>query len=83
MADLRVNKQWLIEPNADVKKKWIQCQVQERKSQIVRLEQDIEDLKNGQIVKLEATIIMLKKEMAQLKDDLLSLITPENKVIDV
>lgn len=70
MADLGSNRNWLVNPNDEVKKKWISCQIQERKSQIVRLTQDIEDLREGQIVKLEATIIMLNKEVTQLNAEL-------------
>ena len=70
MADLGSNRNWLVNPNEEVKKKWLSCQIQERKSQIVRLTQDIEDLREGQIVKLEATIIMLQKEVTQLNLEL-------------
>lgn len=83
MADLKVNRQWLIKPTTDVEKKWLQCQIQERKSQVVRLEQDIEDLKNGQIVKLEATIIMLKKEIDKLQTEYSGIEVQLDNVIDV
>ena len=70
MADLGSNRNWIVEPNEEIKKKWLSCQIQERKSQVVRLKQDIEDLKQGQIVKLEATIMMLDKEIAKLLNEL-------------
>ena len=69
MADLGTNRNWLVQPNEEIKKKWLSCQIQERKSQVVRLKQDIEDLKQGQIVKLEATIMMLDKEIIQLLNE--------------
>ncbi len=70
MADIGGNRQWLIDEPNEVKKKWIACEIQQRKSQITRLKQDIEDLKNGQIVKLEATIMMLEKELENLSEKL-------------
>ena len=69
MADLGTNRNWLVQPNEEIKKKWLSSQIQERKSQVVRLKQDIEDLKQGQIVKLEATIMMLDKEIIQLLNE--------------
>lgn len=79
MADIGQNRQWIVDPNIDVKKKWLECQIQEKISQIVRLEQDIEDLKKGQIVKLESMIIMLNKEKQKLEEDYKQL----DKTIDI
>lgn len=79
MGDIGSNRQWLVDPNEEVKKKWISCQIQERKSQIVRLTQDIEDLREGQIVKLEATIIMLEKEVKDLMSKLNAIDITNNK----
>lgn len=79
MADLGNSRNWLVSPTEDIKKKWILCQIQERKSQVVRLRQDIEDLQKGQIVKLEATIMMLEKEINKLNDEL-NCIDIESKV---
>jgi len=70
MADLGSNRQWLIDEPNEVKKKWVKCEIQQRKSQIIRLQQDIEDLKDGQIVKLEATIMMLQAELINLTERL-------------
>lgn len=66
MADLGNSRNWIVDPNQEIKDMWVKCQIQERKSQIVRLKQDIDDLKNGQILKLESTIMMLEKEIAEL-----------------
>lgn len=71
MADIQNSRNWLVEPNQEIKDMWIKCQIQERKSQITRLKQDIEDLKNGQILKLEATILMLEKEVEKLKSQVI------------
>lgn len=70
MADLGSKRNWLIQEPNEVKKKWIMCEIQSRKSQIIRLQQDIEDLKKGQIVKLEATIMMLEEELKNLVNKL-------------
>jgi len=70
MADMGNSRNWLVDPNKEIKDMWLQCQIQERKSQIVRLRQDIDDLKNGQIIKLESTIMMLEKEVAKLQSQL-------------
>jgi len=72
MADIGSNRQWLIQEPNEVKKKWIKCEIQSRKSQIIRLKQDIDDLLNGQVVKLEATVMMLEKELENLQDRLSS-----------
>lgn len=70
MGDIGSKRQWLVDEGTEVKKKWLLCEVQSRKSQISRLNQDIEDLKKGQIVKLEATIMMLEKELKNLIEKL-------------
>lgn len=66
-ADIGQNQVWLVPETNEVKKKWLQVQIQERKSRIVRLDQDIEDLAKGQIVKLEGHRIMLQKEFNDLQ----------------
>lgn len=70
MGDIGVKRQWLIQEPNEVKKKWIRIEIQQRKSQIARYKQDIEDLKNGQIIKLEAMITMLEKEIENLSETL-------------
>jgi len=67
MADIS-NKNWIVDPSNAIEKKWIECQIQERKSRIVRLNQDIEDLKKGKIISLEAEIMMLDKELKKLEE---------------
>jgi len=70
MADIKENQVWLVPETNEVKKKWLQVQIQEKKSRIVRLDQDIEDLVKGQIVKLEGHKIMLQKELNNLTQQL-------------
>ena len=70
MADIGVKQNWLVSPDADIEKKWLEVQIQERKSRIVKVKQDIEDLMKAQKVKLEAQIMMLEKEIASLKEQM-------------
>jgi len=79
MSDIGSKRNWLIQEPNEVKKKWVMCEIQSRKSQIIRLQQDIEDLKKGQIVKLEATIMMLEEELKNL----VSKLELYDEVIDV
>jgi hypothetical protein len=79
MADLASQRNWIVDPNQEVKDMWVKCEIQQRKSQIIRLKQDIDDLKNGQILKLEATIIMLEKEVTKLQSQLVIDITVEQE----
>lgn len=79
MADIGTSRNWLVDPNQEIKDMWIKCQIQERKSQIVRLRQDIDDLKNGQMIKLESTIMMLEKEVSKLQSQLVIDITVEQE----
>ena len=68
MSDIKQQQRFLVPETNEVKKKWLECSIQEKKSQIQRLKQDIEDLQRGQIVKLEATILMLQKELNHLQE---------------
>jgi len=71
MADIGIPKQnWLVTEDWDVEKKWIEVQIQERKSRIARFKQDIEDLRKGKIVDVEARVMMLAKELAFLENKL-------------
>lgn len=67
MADLDVNRGWLVSPNAEVELMWLNVQIQERRSRIARYKQDIEDLQKGKILDLQAKIIMLEKEVAAME----------------
>lgn len=69
MADIGINRNYLVEPNRDVKVKWLEIQIQERKSRVVRLRQDIEDITKGRIVELEAQMIIANNELIKLESD--------------
>lgn len=68
MADIGVPQNFLVSPNHEIEKKWIEVSIQERKSRIARHRQDIEDLIKGKIVDLEAKIMMLERELAHLQE---------------
>jgi hypothetical protein len=67
MSDIGVPTNWLVSKDIEVERKWIDVQIQERKSRIVKTRQDIEDLERGMKVKLEAVVMMLEKEIAFLE----------------
>ena len=67
MADLPIEGNWLVSPDVEIKRKWIEVQIQERKSRIARHRQDIEDLLKGKMVDLEARILMLDRELQELE----------------
>ena len=67
MSDLNVNSRWLVSPTKEIEDKWREVQIQERVSRIVRYRQDIDDLKKGKILELEAKIMMLEMEVDRLK----------------
>lgn len=67
MSDLPIPQNWLVSPDAEIEEKWRKIQIQERKSRIVRHQQDIEDLINGKIKELEIKITMLEKEIEHLE----------------
>jgi len=77
MADLGRGTNWLVSPNIDVELKWAEVAIQEKKSRIIRHRQDIEDLKKGTIVDLEAKIMMLEREVIKLEEQKAAL-TPIN-----
>lgn len=67
MGDIVVEGNWLVSPNQEIEVKWIEVQIQERKSRISRHKQDMEDLIKGKVVDLEARILMLDKELKELE----------------
>ena len=67
MADIQIEGNWLVAPNAEIDRKWIEVQIQERKSRIARHKQDMEDLMKGKLVDLEARILMLTQELKELE----------------
>jgi len=69
MVDIGQGK-YLVDPNHDVKILRLQTLIQERKSRIVRLNQDIEDLTEMAIKTKQAEVKMLELELKKLSDDL-------------
>lgn len=67
MSDIAVEGNWLVDPDNEIKQKWIEVQIQERKSRIARHRQDKEDLIKGKLVDLDARILMLEKELKDLE----------------
>lgn len=68
MADLPVPKDhYLVSPTKEIEDKWIEVRIQDRKSQISRYRQDIEDLQKSKMVDLEARILMLEMEIKELE----------------
>jgi len=67
MADIPIEGNWLVPPNQEIERKWIEVQIQERKSRIARHKQDMEDLVKGKLVDLEARVLMLEKELKELE----------------
>jgi hypothetical protein len=80
MSDIPVDGNWLVSPDAEIERKWIDVQIQERKSRIARHKQDMEDLIKGRIVDLEARILMLEKELKELEQKKIRL---TGNIIDV
>jgi len=67
MADIGAPQQWLVSPTKEIEDKWVEVQIQERVSRIARYKQDIEDLKKGRILELEAKILMLELELNEIR----------------
>jgi len=68
MADIgQGSAGFLVSPTAEVEKKWIDVQIQEKISRIARWKQDIDDLQNGKILDLECRITMAEKEVLFLR----------------
>jgi len=73
MADLPVPKNYAVEPNVEVRKLWVDQQIAEKEMRIKRLEADAEEIVRGQVARIKADMLMLKREVGklyELKDDL-------------
>ena len=71
MGDLQVSKeQFLVTPNADVEKLWLQSAIAEKEVRVKRLEADKEVIIKSQVLKIEATILMVKREIVELNNTL-------------
>ena len=77
MADVGVNKQWLVSPTAEIEDMWVKVAIQEKRSRIVKHKQDLEDLLQGEVLKLQALIKMLELEKKELESKLVVDVKPE------
>jgi hypothetical protein len=67
MADLPVpREQFLVSPNADVEKLWLKSAIAEKEARVKRLEADKDQIVKSQVLKIEATILMVKREIVEL-----------------
>lgn len=83
MADIGSKTGYLVEDGHDVKILNLQTDIQMRKSRIVRLTQDIEDLKVLAIKQKEIEIKRLEADLIELSKRL-DIITPTNaEIIDI
>ena len=73
MADnpiVPVREQFLVTPNADVEKLWIQSAIAEKEARVKRLEADKDEIIKSRVLKIEATILMTKREIVELNNQL-------------
>jgi len=71
MADLPIPRNFIAQPTKEINEMWLNVQIQEKKSMISRKRQDIEDLKKGRILDLEAQIKLHELEVKKLEADLI------------
>ena len=71
MADLPVSReQYLVSPNADVEKLWLKSAIAEKEARVKRLEADKDEIIKSRVLKIEATILMVKREIVELNNNL-------------
>lgn len=68
MADLPVIVNYEVKPNVEVLRLWTDQQIAEKETRIKRLEADMEEILRAHTAKIQANIIMLKREVAALYD---------------
>lgn len=74
-------EQFLVTPNADVERLWLKSAIAEKEMRVKRLEADKEEFIKSRVLKIEATILMLKMEIAKFYDTLQK--TEPKETIDV
>ncbi len=67
MADLGVEKHWLVSPTKEIDAMWIQVEIQQKTSMIARWKQDIEDMQKGKILDLQARVKLTELEIKVLQ----------------
>ena len=65
-----VREQFLVTPNADVEKLWLKSAIADKECRLKRLEADKEQIIKSQVLKIEATILMVKREIVTLSNEL-------------
>jgi len=78
MADLQIAKQrYEVDEPADAKKKWVEAHIAELKSRMFgvkqaldKCEQEIEDIRNGKMKKLQYEMIMLGELLKKYNEEL-------------
>ncbi len=78
MADLSlIRMSDLDDAPVDAKKKWLECQIQEAKSVLFKLkqqldlcEQEIDDIRNGKMKKIQYSMIMTTEKIKSLSQEL-------------
>jgi len=71
MGDLQVSKEsFLVTPNADVEKLWLKSAIAEKEARVKRLEADKDQIIKSQVLKIEATMLMVKREIVKLNNEL-------------
>jgi hypothetical protein len=71
MADVPVPREhFIVSPNADVEKLWLKSAIAEKEARVKRLEADKEEIVKSQVLKLEALMLMLKREIVELNNKL-------------
>ena len=73
MADLPIQRNWKSDVPKEVHKKILQSQIQERRSEISKRKQVIEDYQLKEVPKEEAVIIMLERDIISLTEELKNL----------
>jgi len=74
MPDLGARANYLVSPTREVELKWQEVAIQEKrdrlfgiKQEIDKCQQMIESIRNGQLISLEASKLMLEQELAFLQ----------------
>ena len=79
MADLQTGTHWLVSPDNEVEKQWLKVQINERMSRIKGTQLAIEDLEKVQAERLKGNLMMIDRELTELRKKLEQL---DGKVVD-
>lgn len=73
MADLPVARRFNVQPPEKVLRLHQEIKIQEAKSRVSRLKQDIEDLQNGRLKELQSELAMWELELKERQENLKAL----------